>query len=193
MASCRLVSRLSLSLALLAGGLAIGGCGSGTPRSVAPGPAQLQSDLRGSPAPLVALHTQANTLLSGGTAAFTARLHALRGHPAVVNNWASWCGPCQSEFPVFQGVSASFGRRVAFVGIDGKDATGAARAFLRRFPVSYPSYEDPSGTIATAVMYSAVYPETAFYDRSGQRVYIHAGPYLTAAELRHDVQFYALR
>lgn len=193
MPSCRLVSRLIPFLALLAGGLAIWGCGSGAPRSAAPGPAQLSSELRGSPAPLAALHAQANALLSGGTSAFTARLRELRGHPVVVNAWASWCEPCRSEFPVFQGVSGGFGRRVAFVGIDGKDPGSAPSAFLRSFPVSYPSYTDPDGTITSGVMYVAQYPQTAFYSRSGRRMYIHSGPYLKAAELRHDIQTYALR
>ncbi len=118
---------------------------------------------------------------------------SLRSHPVVVNNWASWCGPCQSEFPVFQKVSASLGRQVAFVGIDGKDANPSAAAFLRRFPVSYPSYVDPSATIASAELITAAYPETAFYDRTGHRVFVHAGPYLTPSELLRDIRLYVLR
>src|SRR5690349_20983554 len=61
------------------------------------------------PAALGRLHEQANTLLGGGTPAFQARLRALRGHPVVVNKWASWCSPCRAEFPVFQQVATSHG------------------------------------------------------------------------------------
>jgi thiol-disulfide isomerase/thioredoxin len=180
-------------VALLAVAAVLAGCGAARPRSAAPDPAQLQSDLQGSPPALAALHAQASRLLPGGLAAFRARLAALHGHPVVVNNWASWCDPCQSEFPVFQQVSASLGRQVAFLGINGKDVTPAAAAFLRRFPVSYPSYSDPSGTIGSAVLISALFPETAFYGPGGQRVYIHPGPYLKPSELLRDIRFYILR
>ena len=30
------------------------------------------------------------------------RLSDFYGHPVVLNLWASWCGPCQYEMPVFQ-------------------------------------------------------------------------------------------
>lgn len=46
-------------------------------------------------AALAGLERQANRLLDGGPAAFKARLAQLRGVPIVVNQWASWRGPCR--------------------------------------------------------------------------------------------------
>jgi thiol-disulfide isomerase/thioredoxin len=160
---------------------------------VAPGPAQQAVAFQGSPAALASLHHQANQLLGGGTAAFHARLRSLRGHPVVVNKWASWCGPCRTEFPAFQRASVRYGRRVGFIGIDGKDANGSARAFLRQFPISYPSYTDPRSGIANAIEAAIYFPQTVYYDRAGKMVYDHAGPYESAAALESDVQRYALR
>jgi cytochrome c biogenesis protein CcmG/thiol:disulfide interchange protein DsbE len=148
--------------------------------------------LRGSPPALAKLHVQANELLSGGPSAFQARLASLRGHPVVVNMWASWCGPCQSEFPAYQRVAVAYGRQVAFIGIDAKDQNTAAAAFLRKFPVSYPSYVDPNGSIASAIHAYTAYPQTFFFDRTGQKVYDKAGPYLSVAELERDIRHYAL-
>jgi thiol-disulfide isomerase/thioredoxin len=150
------------------------------------------SAFKGSPPPLAALHAQANRLLSGGPAAFKARLTGLRGYPVVINKWASWCGPCQTEFPSFQRASVSYGRRVAFVGINGKDHDPAARAFLRRFPVSYPSYVDPQESIAHTVQAATYYPQTIYIDRQGKIVFDHAGPYLSASALETDIRRYAL-
>lgn len=162
-------------------------------RSAAPPASELTAAFRGAPAPLIALHVQANQLLAGGTSAFESRLTSLRGYPVVVNKWASWCGPCQSEFPVFQRVGLAFARRVAFVGLDGKDADAAAQAFLKRFPVSYPSYVDPSEDIARKLKAAVYYPQTIYFDRTGTQVFTHVGPYESVSALEHDIRYYLLR
>jgi len=193
MASCRLMSirRSSLAMAMSAAGMLMVGCGS-HPRSAALPPDQAAAALKGSPPALAALHSQASQLLAGGTAAFKARLTALRGYPVVVNKWASWCGPCQTEFPAFQRAAVALGRRVAFVGLDGKDHDPAAAAFLRRFPITYPSYVDPGESIARSIEAATYYPQTVYIDRSGRIVYDHAGPYLSAGALEQDIRRYVL-
>lgn len=153
---------------------------------------QMQARLAGSPAPLAALHAQASQLLPGGLPALRARLAALHGRPIVINKWASWCVPCRSEFGAFQGASLRLGREVAFIGIDSADRSrGAARAFLRGFPVSYPSYLDASGAIGVKITGSTFTPVTVFYDRAGSQ-YIRQGPYPSQAKLEADVRRYAL-
>jgi thiol-disulfide isomerase/thioredoxin len=153
---------------------------------------QMRARLTGSPPKLAALHVQANELLSGGLPALRARLASLRGTPVVVNKWASWCEPCREEFGVFQRVSVSRGRQVAFIGIDSGDSSRAnALTFLRSFPVSYPSYYDQSGAMGTAITDSANTPVTVFYNGRGG-VFIHQGPYPSVAKLERDIERYAL-
>lgn len=146
--------------------------------------------LKGAPPPLAALHGQANALLGGDLPAFRARLRGLRGHPVVVNKWGSWCGPCRAEFPVFQRVGAERGRTVAFVGIDGHDNRGEAKAFLGRFPVTYPSYVDADENIARFLGAPNNYPVTIFVDPGGRVVMRHAGPYESPQELGQDIKRY---
>jgi cytochrome c biogenesis protein CcmG/thiol:disulfide interchange protein DsbE len=154
--------------------------------------AQMREELTGSPAPLEALHAQANQLLPGGTRALRARLAALRGRPVVINKWASWCEPCREELPAFQRAALSLGREVAFIGIDSGDYSRAdALDFLRSFPVSYPSYYDHSGQAGLAITDSTFTPVTVFYNGTGSQ-YIHQGPYPTQAKLERDVRRYAL-
>jgi cytochrome c biogenesis protein CcmG, thiol:disulfide interchange protein DsbE len=149
--------------------------------------------LAGAPPALAALHDQGSRLLGGGPTAFKARLTALKGHPVVVNKWASWCGPCRAEFPDFQKASVKFGKRVAFLGVDGNDNHGDAVKFLKQYPVPYPSYEDPDGQIAQVLNATVAFPTTVFYDRAGKLAYLHQGQYLTGAKLEQDIQRYALR
>lgn len=148
---------------------------------------QARRDLAGAPAPLAALHDQASELLPGGEPAFRRRLAALRGHPVVINKWASWCGPCQAEFPAFQRQATERGKEVAFLGIDAGDSNGEARTFLRDHPVPYPSYEDPDATIARRHAPRAAYPTTVFIDERGARVFIHQGGYATEQDLAADI------
>jgi|SRR5215207_4314649 len=168
--------------------LALGACGSDEPKSAGKPSA---AALEGAPAPLAGVHRQASQLLGGGAKAFGKRLRELRGYPVVVNKWASWCGPCRAEFPYFQRQSTKRGKKVAFLGVNSQDNDADARAFLRRFPVRYPSYID--GDLSIAAEFEAVqaFPTTAFYGRRGKLAFVHQGGYASERKLVEDIERYA--
>jgi len=149
--------------------------------------ARAQRDLEGAPAPLASLHDQANELLPGGTGAFDERLKELRGHPVVVNKWASWCGPCRAELPIFQQIATTRGKEIAFVGVNSRDKRPAAERFAARYPVPYPSYEDPDEAIARDLKAPSNFPVTLFVDADGKTVFTHQGGYRSAADLSADI------
>lgn len=190
-----MTTRRTLGIALAAVALVAlfgAGCGNSSGGDYGGQHPDYERALAGSPAPLAALHAQAGKLIGGGADVYEKRIAALKGYPIVANVWASWCGPCRFEFPVLQKLSARYGKRVAFVGINSRDSDAAASTFLEEAPVPYPSYTDPDGKTAESLGASLGLPDTAFYDSAGKLVYLKQGPYAHDSELEADVRRYAL-
>jgi len=177
------------SLAVLGALVALSACGS-SDESAASAP-NYDAALRNAPPALASLYDEGNELLDGGVPAFEARLDDLRGHPVVVNKWASWCGPCRAEFPWFQSLSAEHGDEVAFVGVNSNDGSDTAADFLADFPLPYPSYVDPKLEIAATFDAPTEFPATAFYDSNGELEFVRRGAYGDEAELEADIERYA--
>jgi cytochrome c biogenesis protein CcmG/thiol:disulfide interchange protein DsbE len=183
-----LLALATLALAILLGA----GCG-GSEGDLDGSHPDYARALAGSPPPLAALYKQGNELLDGGKDAYEKRIASLRGYPVVANVWASWCGPCRQEFPVLQKLSARYGKKVAFLGVNSEDSTDAAATFLGEVPVPYPSYTETGKDILFSMGGAGGFPDTAFYDRDGKLVNLHQGPYRDEAELEADVRRYALK
>jgi cytochrome c biogenesis protein CcmG/thiol:disulfide interchange protein DsbE len=128
--------------------------------------------------------------LSGGRDAFEAYI-VKQGKPVVVNKWASWCGPCRSEFPFFESQAKKRQGAVAFVGVNSQDNRADAQEFLTEHPVPYRHFEDPKQDIAASFNGVQGFPVTAFYGADGEREFVHFGGYASEAKLAEDIDRYA--
>jgi len=127
------------------------------------GHATIASDIRKGKKP----ETPAFSLprLDGGRLASS----SLRGKAHVVNFWASWCIPCREEAPLLEQASHRYRGRLAVLGVDHQDFAGDARAFARRYGMTYPTVVDKGDKLYTKYGLTGV-PETFCANAQGQVV-----------------------
>ncbi len=73
-------------------------------------------------------------------------LAELRGHPAAVNFFASWCEPCKKEAPSLEALSRSLPNGTHLVGVAWNDGRSAARGFVHRYGWRFPTLFDTNGS-----------------------------------------------
>jgi len=115
-------------------------------------------------------------------------LAGLKGKPAVLNFWASWCYPaCYEEAPLLEATWRKFkDQGLMVVGVDIQDKEANALEFIRRFGFTFPNAPDPGSKVSIDYGVYGV-PETFFVDRHGRIAYKHVGA-LTPGLLEAQVQ-----
>jgi len=114
------------------------------------------------------------------------RLASYRGHPIVINYWASWCTYCVAEMPGFQRTYERVGSDVAFIGVDVLDQLDAARELRNQTGVKYTLATDRDASAFKQLGGNLGMPTTFFVDREGFVVERFVGP-LTTTELSRRI------
>ena len=96
-----------------------------------------------------------------------ATVDSLRGKPAVVNFWASWCEPCRKEAGHLQRFHERRRGRVAVVGVSYTDTLPGARRFIRQYRWTFPNLSDPDGIAGARYALSGL-PVTVILDSDGR-------------------------
>jgi peroxiredoxin len=66
-------------------------------------------------------------------------LDSLRGKVVLLNFWATWCAPCQTEMPAFSAWQRTYGPRgFRVIGISMDDDRDAARMLVEKLKIDYP-------------------------------------------------------
>ena len=113
-------------------------------------------------------------------------VESLRGKPAVVNFWASWCEPCRKEARHLQRFHERNTGRVSVVGVSYTDSVAGARRFVQQYGWTFPNLSDPEGVAGSE--YDLVgLPVTVILDSDGQIAARLRGPQ-TEASLNEAVR-----
>lgn len=141
-------------------------------RRVAAADEPLESDggvpQEGSPAPDFTLTTLDGQQL---------QLRDLRGRVVLLNFWATWCGPCREEMPLFEQAQQQYGaENLVIVAVNVQESQSVVRPFVERLALTYPIAMDTRGAIARRYRVRS-YPTTYFVGRDGRIEGRRVGPY----------------
>ncbi len=99
------------------------------------------------------------------------QLSQLKGKVVVVNFWATWCGPCKAEMPVFTKVHAEYrDRGVEFIGAanETKASRDKVREFVSRLEIQFPIWLEMSADHMEAFGLGDGLPGTVVVDQQGK-------------------------
>jgi thiol-disulfide isomerase/thioredoxin len=103
-----------------------------------------QHALAGKPAPEFALST-----LDTGSGSQRIALSDLKGKAVLLDFWATWCGPCNAQSPILDGLSRRMkDRGLVVVGVNTSDTPQAALSWAQSHRISYPIVLDEDNSIA---------------------------------------------
>jgi thiol-disulfide isomerase/thioredoxin len=112
-----------------------------------------------------------------------------KGHPVVLNFWATYCGPCKLEMPWFQDLENKYkGQGLVVLGLDQDDGMPVkdVAAASKRVGVTYPILM-PDDAVSKSYQLSDYIPETFYVDKSGKIVDQTIGAH-SKDELEADIQ-----
>lgn len=121
---------------------------------------------RRKPAPALSLR-----LLDGSTWSLAAQ----RGHPVLLNFWATWCEPCREEMPALAQLAERekvSGLRV--VAVNFREAEAAVRRFVESTSLALPVALDADGSVAR-LFDAHAFPSTVGIDAAGRVRFVVMG------------------
>lgn len=120
----------------------------------------------------------------------SAHLASSRGHPVILEFWATWCPSCQTEMPQLDSIrSAHRDAGLEVIAINGEDSADKIRKYLAKLGLgtSFTALLDPKARVGEKRYHIVALPTTMFVDSAGVVRVNHSGP-ITQAEFAAGVR-----
>ena len=100
------------------------------------------------------------------------------GKVVLLSFWATWCGPCHTEFPLLQEVwerhrSKDF--ELVSICVDPADTENEVRQMVRRYRYRFPVLMDQETEVANRFNPTMDLPYSVLIDKDGRIVFVHQG------------------
>lgn len=117
-------------------------------------------------------------VLGGGDAT----LADYRGHPVVLNFWATWCMPCRQEVPQLVAAQERYADDgLVIIGLDLQEGPGLIQPFVDDYGIEYPVLIDRDSDVGDKYRLLGL-PTTFFIDAEGVIQSIYRGPLQQGAD-----------
>lgn len=111
------------------------------------------------------------------------KLSDYRGRNVIINFWASWCGPCRMEVPVFKSIGSTLSKSgVVFLAVSVRDSMDNAQSYAKSNDLDWIIPVDPRGMVADYYNVHGI-PTSFFIDKKGIIKSIKIGPFLSENEI----------
>ena len=165
----------SLKLSVLALGLTVAGCDRQSGREAQPQASTSASEPLSGEIDRSHKGSQMPDLTFKDAAGKELRLTALAGKPALVNLWATWCGPCVAELPTLAALATRAGApQVVTISEDMGDPAKVAAFLAERKLAALPGWLDPENAAGDHYKVTTL-PTTIYYDAKGREVWRYVG------------------
>ena len=94
------------------------------------------------------------------------KLSELRGHPVLINFWATWCGYCLDEMPVIEKYYEHYAPNLTVLGVEVGDSVDDVRAVVAKYGFTYDMLRDPDSIVFDRYKLDA-FPVTFMVDSQG--------------------------
>lgn len=117
------------------------------------------------------------------------KLSSFRGHPVIMNFWASYCAPCRGETPLLeQFYQAHQAQGLVILGIDEGEPLETITQYQQEYQVTYPLLLDRTLQFNASTSYDPVpLPRSYFIDAQGTVRAVFTGA-LTPPQLQQEFQ-----